>query len=172
MADSDPPRRFYTVLFGAGILAVIAGSIAFVDWVREKPARTHPASSVSTDREDSAPTPVPSVAEAASPAPTPPVSSALEPSEAASIDPARQPPPVDAGLIADRPPREELTEAETLEKKQQAIALLDRTIKRLEKEIAAESDPEEVKHLEVRLERVRKLREKRVAELSDDPDAQ
>jgi len=171
---TERPRHGYTLLFGAGIVALIAGGIAFINWTREPPG--HPGTShvpndapAANDREIP-----PVVVPAEAPSANTHAADAKEPAAEPSIDPRELPPPSDAALLKERPERKELTEEETREKKQEALALLDRTIERLEKEQAAlekAGDADEAKLVKVRLERMRKLREKRAEELDGGADA-
>lgn len=171
---TERPRHGYTLLFGAGIVAIIAGGIAFINWTREKPQRPDP-SHIPDDAPAANDRGLPPVVEPveAPTAHTQPTDSA-EPAAEPSFDPREQPPPDDARELKERPERKELTAEETREKKQEALALLDRTIERLEKEQAAlekAGDADEAKLVKVRLERMRTLREKRAEELDGGADA-
>jgi hypothetical protein len=169
----ERPRHGYTMLFGAGIVALIAGGIAFINWTRENPQPPdtgHIPDNAPAANDRGLPPVVEPVE--APPAHAQPADS-TEPAAEPSFDPREQPPPDDARELKDRPERKELTAEETREKKQEALALLDRTIERLEKEQAAlekAGDADEAKHVKVRIERMRKLREKRAGELDGGTD--
>lgn len=177
MTQRDRPRTSYTLLFGGGIVAVLLASAVLVVWVRgnQHQPNVHRLPSPASETTEppaqqatySAPVPLPTLQPtAALPNPQDPI-----PPDA---DIGDMPPPETAQSTTDRPPRKDFTEDEKHQKRVEALAMVDREIKRLEQELATlekDGKTQEAAALKVRVDRMRKLREKRAAQLEGDAGA-